>query len=339
MAETGVLTSDALAVKVWRAKFLQEYRVEQWFRSNGMIGMSDESVIQEFEDLNTQKGDRITCGIIMALTGTGASGNATMETNEEEMGKYYQNVTIDRIRNAVLLDGSMSEQRIMINLRDAAKNGLKVWVAEREDSDLFTAQCASPTKVYYGGAATSTATLTATDYMTLDLLSKCKAYAMSATPKLPPVRIGGKPYYVVVMHTHDAYDLRINDPKYAQWRRDSAPRQEAMMSSENLLLNRAFLEYDDMLLFEHPSLPIATTWGAGGNVAGATALFMGRQAGFIAFGGAVKGTGKVSWQEKTFDYGEKTGFCIGTTRGQVKAQFNSKDYSCVNVKTARTNVS
>ena len=45
---------------------------------------------------------------------------------------------------------------------------------------------------------------------------------------------------------------------------------------------------------------------------------------------------KKIWEEKTFDYQNKVGFCIGSIYGVTKAVFNSADLAVVGVYTYRT---
>ena len=88
------------------------------------------------------------------------------------------------------------------------------------------------------------------------------------------------------------------------------------------------LEADSVVLV---NAPVLLQNGTRLNLNGATALFLGLQAAGIAY--AVK---KV-WNEKTFDYGNKAGFCIGSIFGVSKTVFNSADNGVVGIRTYRTN--
>ena len=80
--------------------------------------------------------------------------------------------------------------------------------AEYIDDDVFTQFDASPTTVVFGGAATSTATITGASTITLPKLDQLVAKAQKASPKVWPVRLEGGDFYVLVMHSDVAYDLR-----------------------------------------------------------------------------------------------------------------------------------
>jgi hypothetical protein len=82
-------------------------------------------------------------------------------------------------------------------------------------------------------------------------------------------------------------------------------------------------------IHEHPRCAISTTWGSG-TVNGGLASFLGVQAGTIAY------SKKKVWEEKTFDYQNKTGFCIGAIYGFTKNVFNSADNAYIGVATYRT---
>jgi len=83
------------------------------------------------------------------------------------------------------------------------------------------------------------------------------------------------------------------------------------------------------VIHTHRRVAISTVWGSGA-VNGAQGLFLGLQSGGIAY------AKKKIWNEKTFDYGNKVGFCIGAIYGVSKSVFNSADNAVVQICTYRT---
>lgn len=328
MANVSFATGNALAQKLQAKLLWKEAKEIAFFYNTNMIAPGVNSIIQLKDELRKNKGDQITFGLVMNLEGSGVADDGILEGNEESMSFYSDNVTLTQIRNAVRIDGLMTEQRVAFNLREEARDKLKYWLADYMDQKIFDLLAASPTKVFYGGDAISTATIEAGDYFTTDLISKVKAYALTADPKIRPIRIGGKEYFVVVIHPHQAYNLKIDDSKWTQ-----AMREAMLRGKENPLFTGALAMWDGVVVHVSNRLPTTAVWGAGSNIAGATALFLGAQAGCMAQASAP------SWVEKKFDYDNQTGFATGLMYGFTKSVFNSKDYSTVAIRTSRTNIS
>lgn len=345
MADTEVLTGDAITRKLWAAKTIREASKLIYFKKfmpGGVLDLgamkrgdsmtlsseSENSPIILRNDFKKEKGDEINYQLIMKLSGSGVTGDAPLWDNEEGLLIYNDKVRIDQVRNGVRPKGEMTTQRVAFNMRSVAKSALSVWLAERMDLDIFTELDSSPTKTFFAGTATSTATLTATDLLTLALVSKVKAYAKKAVPLIEPIRVDGKDYYLLIISPDQEYDLRVNDSAWAQ-----AQREANVRGDKNPVFAGGAGIWDDVIIHSHPDISTTTNWGAGANVAGASAVFMGKNALTMAFGK------DPFWREQEFDYGNKHGFSIGAIWGKKKNIFNAKDLAVVSVKTARTNIS
>lgn len=127
--------------------------VEQWsddefyeyVRRNplkGLMGQGENSIIQVKEELTKEAGDAITFSLVTRLTGTGVTGDNTLEGNEENLGNYGQRVTIDQLRHGVVV-GSFEKIKTKIDLLNAARIMLRVWNMEQL-RDLFIARFISP---------------------------------------------------------------------------------------------------------------------------------------------------------------------------------------------------
>jgi N4-gp56 family major capsid protein len=296
--DTDFATGAAETVKRWAARvWIEATRTIYWQQ---VLKENDENaVISVMTELEKGPGDKITFSLNRKLTGTGIADDNMLEGNEEQLSVYSDSVTLAQRRHAVRLNGRMSERRTAFKQRDLAKRQLKSWLAEYLDDNIFTGMDSSPTTVIYGGAATSTATLTAADKFTPQLISKAIAKAKKASPKIWPIDVGGKKYYVVIVHTDVGFDLKRD----AEWQQ--AQREANTRGMDNPIFSGALGTIDGAVVHEHEKAPISTTYGAGGNIAGASAGFFGQQAGMLAYGMRPQ-----AW-EKEFDYNAKVGFAIG----------------------------
>jgi len=328
MADWTFATSDALTAQTWAKRWWIEAKTESYFYSQGLVGPSEENdVIVEFKDLEQNQGYQHTFGQVRELSGAGVTGDSDMEGQEEAPNVYDDAITLNQKRNAVRSAGKLSEQYPSDKaVRKWAKELLKRWMAGTIDQDIFTALGTSPTKALYGGDATATTDIEAGDYMTLALIAKCKAYARKATPKIMAVAVKGKRWHVIVISPDQAFDLTERDASWSQ-----AQREAQKPGYDNPIFTGALGIYKNTVIHEHERVATATTWGGSTNLNGATALFMGVGAGGIAY------AKRKIWNEKTFDYGNKVGFCIGAIYGLTKAVFNSADNALVAVRTYRTN--
>lgn len=328
MADWTFTTADALTAQAWAKKWLIEAKTESYFYGHGFVGQGEDNIIVDYPDLEKEQGYQFTYGQIRELAGSGISGDSAMEGNEDTPDVYDDAITLNQKRNAVRSAGKLSEQYPSDKaVRTWAMELLKRWMAATLDQDLFDALGTSITKALYGGDATSTADIEAGDYFTTALISKAVAYAKKATPKIVGKTMAGRKMYACVISPDQAFDLRTRDAAWAQAQREIL----AMKGEGNPIFTDALGSWNNTVIHEHERVSIATTWGSGANLPGATALFMGIQAGAIAY------AKRKIWNEKTFDYGNKVGFCIGSIYGCTKSVFNSSDNAVVGIRTYRSN--
>jgi N4-gp56 family major capsid protein len=247
-----------------------------FFFENGLVGPDpDNDIIVLMDDLEKDQGDQVTFGQVRELNGEGVSGDATMEGNEEEPDTFDDAVVLNQRRNAVRDGGKLSSQRPADKrLRAWARRLLSRWLADIIDQDIFDSLASSPTKVIYGGDATSTATIESGDYMTLQLISKAVTFAEKTSPMIMGKNVNGVKSHVCVMSPDQSYDVMESDAAWAQAQREAQRR-----GGDNPIFKNALGMWRDCALHRHKRTPIATTWGSGSNLNGATALFMGVSAG------------------------------------------------------------
>jgi len=324
MADTEFTTGAAETVKRWAAMIWRETPREIYW--NKFISEDEWAVIQSKTDLDGKPGDQLTYTLNRKLSGAGVSGDDTLEGNEESLPYFSNTLVLEQRRNAVRLKGRLSEKRTAFDQRRDAKGQLKTWLAEVIDDDIFTQFDTSPTTVVFGGSATSVATLTAATLITPAKIDQCSAKAKKADPKIWPVKIAGDEYFVLVFHTDCGYDLR-QDTTWQGYQQNGAQVQ----GDQNPIFSGRFGILNGVILHEHEKVPVATNGGAGGNVAWASNMFLGRQAGLFAWGR------KPDAWEKEFDYANKVGFAIGAIWKFTKAVFNSVDHSLISLRVSRTN--
>lgn len=329
MADWTFTTADNTTAQTWSKRWWIEAKTESYFMANGLMGSDEENdIIVEFSDLEQNQGYQHTFGQVRELSGSGRSGDSTMEGQEEAPLVYDDAITINQYRNAIRTAGKLSDQYPSDKaVRKWATTLLKRWMADKIDQDIFTALGNSPTKALYGGDATSTATIETGDYMTLTVISKAVTYSRKTSPKIMGKMMKGRRGHVCVMAPDQAFDLSERDANWAQAQREAMKR-----GPDNPIFGTALGIHKNCALHEHERVALATgTWGASTSLNGATALFMGVGAAGLAY------AKRRIWNEKTFDYGNKVGFCIGAIYGVTKAVFNSADNALVALRTFRTN--
>lgn len=341
MADTT--TSTRLRVQQWDDDFFTEYVRESRFKP--YMGTDENSVIHVKEDLSKKRGDRITYNLVNRLTNSPVTGTNTMEGNEEALSQRAHLLTVDKLRNAVRI-AEMEEFKSAIDLRDAARSQLKVWIAEHTRDTIVNSlgaiQTAYGTQKLYSaaseaekdaflvdnsdrylfGAATSNAssldhsTALATLDTTNDLLnpaaiSLMKRLAQRANPKIRPVMTkGDEEWYVLYTGQLNLKSLKAHSG-FEQANREARDR-----GKDNPLFRGADYVWDGVIIKEIPEIGYLTDVGAS-SAEVEPAYLCGAQA--LGIGWAKRTTSKT----KEFDYGDKYGVEIHEIRGIEKLCFEA----------------
>ena len=227
-----------LTPQLWDDKFFMEYVRENRFKR--YMGTDENSIIHLKEELTKKRGDRVTFAAVNKLVGAGVTGNTTLEGNEEDLDSRSMAVTIAPLRHAVALT-EWDEQKSAIDLRNAGKTALKLWMMEKMRNSIISA-LGSINGVAYGDASeaqkdawlvdnadrvlfgalksnassndhsTSLATIDNTD----DKLSPgigrlAKRIAQNASPAIKPIRINGdEEWFVMFCGPQSFRDLSAN---------------------------------------------------------------------------------------------------------------------------------
>lgn len=345
MALTAFGTNSAQSVTLWSKQTMREALKKTFIKQ--FMGTTKKAILQRITDLEKNAGDTIKYDLLMQATGAGVTSDNRLKSNEEAMVYHQDTIVIDQLRNAHSFR-RMSQQRTIHNMRTDARDSLSDWYAGKFDDYMFRYLCGdttighgqsgqAPDTDHYvvcgdvsnsGNIATDEGKLSNNDQIDLHDLDYAKEQAKTLTPPILPVRINGREYYVVVLHPYSVTDIRTNT-NTGQWldiQKNAGPRDD----KGNAIFSGNLGIYNDMVLYEANRIysPVSNV---------RRNLFLGAQAGVIAFGNAYDtidqkkyGKGNMfSWYEETDDYGNEKGIGVGAIFGIKKTRFNSKDYGSI----------
>lgn len=273
MATTTVLSG--LELTKWRSKFITEYIRDTGFEP--YMGDSAMDIISVVNDLQTD-GYTIRIPLLGKLNGEGVTGNTSLTGNEQQMDQYYQDLSWEFRRQAVLAT-KKDRAKSAIDFMSSARPLLKDWSTENvkyrliqsfhkmSDGTPFSTANATQRNAFAAGnsdrilfgvtqsnySATHATGLTAIDN-TADKLSTtmgslAKFMARQARPMIRPFKTGtqGREYYVMFCHPLGFRDLKA-DPVMSQANRDARARDV----DSNPLFQDGDLIYDGVIYREIP---------------------------------------------------------------------------------------
>ena len=359
MASTIVPFGDPKAQKKWSGQLFVDILQKSYF-DRKFVGNDDNAPIQRLTDLESGSGDKVSFDLSVQLRGKPTYGDNRADGKEEQLKFFSDEVLIDQMRHPVSAGGRMTRKRTAHDLRKIAKNRLSDYWAKFIDELHFIylsgarginedyiestdwaghagnpIQAPDASHLLFGGAATAKNTMTDTDTMSRALIEKAavKARMMRSldptTANMMPVMIGGEAHYVCVMSPFQEYDLRTSDA--AGW----LEIQKAAAAAEgksNPIFKGGLGLINNVVLHSHESVVRFNDYGAGSNVKAARALFMGRQAGVVAYG--TEGGLRYTWKEEMKDYDNEPTVIAGTILGVKKSRFNGKDFGILSLDTA-----
>jgi N4-gp56 family major capsid protein len=357
---TTIPFGDPKAVKRWSGQLFLDILTKGYF-DRKFVSESDNSVIQRLTDLESDAGDTISFDLSVQLRNKPTTGDNRLEGKEENLRFFTDQVYIDQMRHGVSAGGKMSRKRTLHNIRSIARDRLSDYWSQYIDQlhfiylsgsrginqdyieDITWAGFAGNTidapdsgHIMYGGVSTNTkATITASDTMTRAMIERAavKATMMRAqdptNANMIAINIDGEQHYVCVMSPFQEHDLRIADA--GGW----LDIQKAAAQAEgrnNPIFKGGLGMIDNVVLHSHESAIRFNDYGAGSNVLAARALFMGRQAGVVAYGSA--GGLRFTWTEEISDHGNEPKVAAGVIMGVKKTRFNGKDFGILSIDTA-----
>lgn len=352
MAKGLIGVGDPKAVQKYSA-FLAVDTAKKSYFNKKMMGHGEEAQtpLQTLSHLESDAGDKISYDLVMQLKMRPVQGDKILRGNEEDLKYATDSLLIDQLRGGVNTGGKMSRKRTIHDQRKISRVRQSEWWARLFDETFFiylsgargvnadfiegtdftgyagNALSAPDTRhLMYGGNATSKASVDSADKMDLSLIDRAKTRAntlgggTSGIPALQPIELDGEPHFVCVMHEFQEYDMRTATGT-GGWL--DIQKSLATYEGRNSPICKGGLGmHNNVILHSHKSPIVFSDYGAGGNVAAARALFMGRQAGVVAFGSP--GTGlRFDWTEEMEDRGNQLVVTTSTIMGVKKATFTS----------------
>jgi N4-gp56 family major capsid protein len=367
MAKTIVGVGDPKAVKKYSAFLAVDVGRESYFNRKFMgVGEEAQTPLQTLPHLENDAGDNVSYDLVMQLKMKPVQGDANLRGKEEDLKFYTDNLYIDQLRGGVNTGGKMTRKRTVHDLRKIARVRQSEWWSRLFDETIFMYLSGArgvngdfiedtdftgyagnafvaPDNMHllHGGNASSKATLDSTDTMSLALvdrlISRAKTMGGGTTgiPKIQPIKIDGEEHFCLVMHPWQEYSLRTETGAQG-W----LEIQKAAASAEgrsNPIFKGGLGMHNNVILHEHNSTILFNDYGAGANVNAARALFMGRQAGVVAFGSP--GTGlRFDWNEELEDRGNQVVITTSSIFGVKKSAFSidgtSRDFGVISADTA-----
>jgi N4-gp56 family major capsid protein len=374
-------TINAVKAQVWSKALYAVALLENWFKTNGLMGKGVNNIVELKSDLQKENGEKETFQLLYNLEGEGVNGDDTLEENEEALETADFDVFINQKRNAVRTKGRLDDKKAAVRLREYFKGALSGWLQELIVKQIFLKLCGinntglkdingktyaisalwsnTPNPVpsaniiagsgprYFNSAGGALSAITAADIITPQMITYARIKAETAARKILPLDIKGGKFYVMLVHPYQMSALKTNAIILDGFK-DAAARGD-----DNPIFKGGdtFL-YDGVIVKSHPAAPYLkpadvsglanfeaiTGTGTQAAVPIARAVLCGRQAAAFA-----QCDNKEGWQEKTFDYGNKSGVATGLLGGIAKTAFKEKgasagdkptDFAVITVDTA-----
>lgn len=316
-----------------------------------MAGNGINSLIMVLDALGNKAGTKINIPLRRALTGTGVTGDQTLEGNEEEMVYDNESITIDLFRHAVIVrNPTMSEQRAAFQLFDEARPALTDWSEEKlaqeiTDALVDTSRGRVQSRYRYGKVesnwnathATALGNLDATDdLLTVALVKALKDKAKAGDPtngvgRIRPAKMSmengvAKKTFVLFCGTRARRNLE-NDTAYLNLQ----ARNPVEAMAPKLVDTSNFIGMiDGVLCYEIERMPVSVNSGAGAAVDTSPVVLCGAQAVAVVYGQ------RPFFTMQEGDYGMTKGVAINEVRDVQKMVFNSANFSVVNAFVALT---
>lgn len=285
MAETVVPVGDATAVVVYSKRvFFQAIRsaTAAKLMAVGLDPKDQRNFVQYFDETAKAAGDTIKFDLIPNVQGPGVAGDAVLAGSEIQFTWLQDTLLINQLRQAELVVGRMSQQRVPYSMRDAAKVTLANWWKVTFDVGLMNQLCGNtfisnaanawgtnmsgmnapiaPDSNHwiYGGDATSEATLDQNDIFTVDIIPRLVSMAQGTLAyPIKPVTIKGVEINgVLFLHPIQVRQLKTNYTQ-GEWGNIMLAALQGGQITGNPIFTGAIGMIDGVVIHQEPYAP----WG------------------------------------------------------------------------------
>ena len=342
-------TTDPATVKVWSRRVEREVLPKTIFG-----GRRSSGIVMEKTDLTRGPGDEISFHLVGLLTGEGSIQNEVLSkptgTTREEGTLYHTDkVVVNQLRHAVKWYGRIDSQRVVLDLRKDARDGLSDWWADRLD-EAFLNQVSGNTALTDANPADTSAdglhpalrrtganlpiapstnnlinaTTTKFDLdLAEDMITKAKAMRdENGQPVFRPVRIAGDEYFVFLLHSYSWRDLRRSADGTKGWMDVYRAAASGGLLEGNPIFTGSAGVYGGAIFYETSRMPGVPLDNGTGNYAAnqKRACLLGKGAVALAYGQGFAG-GRYSWDEDSYDLQNEQVVGAASIFGMKKCQF------------------
>lgn len=351
MSSTLIPVNDPKAVARWAATLFVD-TCRDSFYDNSMVGEGENAMAPfiALTDLESKAGDTIKYDLNLQLKGKPVYGDSRITGTEERLGFASTQLKIDLIGKSVSAGRTMTQKRTLHSLRSVGRDrqrdywsrlgdeykamylaGARGSNADFIESPDFTGfagntlRAPSPTHQLFGGTATAFNDIDSNDKADLKLIDRAVTIAKTMgggttnIPRIRPMKWKGQERFVTVFHPFQVYDIRSN-ASTGQW----LDIQKAAASAEgqqNPIFRGSLGMYNNVVLQEHDTTILFDNAGAGQDQPAARAMFLGRQAGVVAWGSPGNGQ-RIKWREDLEDRGRELIITAEQIYGVDKVSFN-----------------
>jgi N4-gp56 family major capsid protein len=335
-----------LTNKRWAKRMLAQMMQDTIFLR--FASKDESSMIMILDDLQKHAGDNVAYGVSQLMSAPGVMDLNTLTGNEETPVTYGDSMYVHELAHAILLVGPISNQRVLFDMRKTGRNRLADWYAARVDHSAANQMAGyiPQTDVRFTGLQAALATsrqilpagvtdagsLGTSNTFALGLIDTAVQKAKALTTGMRPVKVGGRSFYVLLMHVAQVTDMRTNTST-GQW----LDIQKAAMTGGDVGDNPIFWQsigmYHGTLMHENARVTNAVA-NAGTAVANTKrAIFAGAQAAAMCFGRGQGEDQKFRWLEELRDFGRQIGIGVSAIWGMKKTVFNSVDFGVAVIDT------
>ena len=351
MANTS--TAAANVVTNWLSDFFKEYVRGNLFSPYTGEGSNNPIVIKQGRKI-------VSIPLVAKLEGSGVSGSATLDGNEEILANYAYTLTPTYWRNGVRLDAEEREKP-NIDLMKASRDMLMAWGQEKVRDDIIrygmgslqaagttvtvdssTAninttgdlwQVANSDRVLYGASIALTGDHSAelggidgtADGLTGDIVRTARKIARSADPIVRPIKLkNGSETYVMFVGTQGMLDLKVD--------LETLHSNADVRGEGNELFMPGDLIWDNVIIREVPEITTIMTNSTYYSTAGASSIKV--EPCFLC---GAQATGYGLGQRPNLivdndkDYKFQPGVAVELKHEIDKLVYNSKDHGIVSV--------